>query len=240
MGRSGDDVGVTSVESPASPRAPGPSLPVSIALILAGAALLIPTLIAGIVPIVHAVTSPRRFDVPGRVELHLGKGTYLVYEDTGATSFGSAFSNNDDVTVTASDVTVTGPDGAGVDVFERGSTIESLTTRGDRFVGAVRFTTPVAGEYAVEVSNVAPRSVLVARPLTDTIRSVVVWFLLAGAAGIIVVVGIVLLIIGSVRRGRVRRVFAHVPPVPPGWHPDPSGARQWRWWDGYRWTDHVQ
>jgi Protein of unknown function (DUF2510)/Type II CAAX prenyl endopeptidase Rce1-like len=31
------------------------------------------------------------------------------------------------------------------------------------------------------------------------------------------------------------------PPVapPPGWHPDPSGANQWRWWDGYRWTEHV-
>ncbi len=27
--------------------------------------------------------------------------------------------------------------------------------------------------------------------------------------------------------------------VPPGWHPDPSGANQWRWWDGYRWTEHV-
>ena len=27
--------------------------------------------------------------------------------------------------------------------------------------------------------------------------------------------------------------------APPGWHPDPSGANQWRWWDGYRWTEHV-
>jgi Type II CAAX prenyl endopeptidase Rce1-like/Protein of unknown function (DUF2510) len=27
--------------------------------------------------------------------------------------------------------------------------------------------------------------------------------------------------------------------VPPGWHPDPSGSHYWRWWDGYRWTDHV-
>ena len=29
------------------------------------------------------------------------------------------------------------------------------------------------------------------------------------------------------------------PPVPPGWHPDPSGTHYWRWWDGYRWTGHV-
>ncbi len=231
---------MSSVEGPAPPRAPGPSLRVSIVLIVAGAALLIPTLIAGIVPIVHAVASPLRFDAPGRAQVHLGKGTYLVYEDTGATSFGSAFSNNDHVTITTSDVTVTGPDGGSVVVFERGSTIESLTTGGDRFVGAVRFRTPGAGKYTVAVSNVANESVLVARPLTDTIRSVAVWFLLAGSGGIIVVAGIVLLIVGSVRRGRARRTFASVAPVPPGWHPDPSGARQWRWWDGYRWTDHVQ
>ncbi|HMC38256.1 MAG TPA: DUF2510 domain-containing protein, partial [Acidimicrobiales bacterium] len=29
------------------------------------------------------------------------------------------------------------------------------------------------------------------------------------------------------------------PAVPPGWHPDPSGANRWRWWDGQRWTEHV-
>ena len=32
-----------------------------------------------------------------------------------------------------------------------------------------------------------------------------------------------------------------IPPQlpPPGWHPDPSGANRWRWWDGQRWTEHV-
>jgi hypothetical protein len=25
----------------------------------------------------------------------------------------------------------------------------------------------------------------------------------------------------------------------PGWYSDPSGAAQWRWFDGYRWTEHV-
>lgn len=31
-----------------------------------------------------------------------------------------------------------------------------------------------------------------------------------------------------------------VPTVPAGWHPDPSGAPQLRYWDGTRWTEHVQ
>lgn len=29
------------------------------------------------------------------------------------------------------------------------------------------------------------------------------------------------------------------PPVPPGWHPDPSGSDQLRWWDGGRWSEHT-
>ncbi len=39
-----------------------------------------------------------------------------------------------------------------------------------------------------------------------------------------------------------------VPPAPPavpqtapaGWQPDPYGHAQWRYWDGTRWTEHVQ
>lgn len=27
--------------------------------------------------------------------------------------------------------------------------------------------------------------------------------------------------------------------VPAGWHPDPSGRHQLRWWDGSRWTEHA-
>lgn len=25
----------------------------------------------------------------------------------------------------------------------------------------------------------------------------------------------------------------------PGWHPDPAGAHEYRWWDGARWTDDI-
>jgi hypothetical protein len=27
--------------------------------------------------------------------------------------------------------------------------------------------------------------------------------------------------------------------APAGWHPDPGGAAQWRYWDGTAWTEHV-
>lgn len=48
-----------------------------------------------------------------------------------------------------------------------------------------------------------------------------------------------------VERGRDKSPVYAVAPMrpgmaaPPGWHPDPSGANRWRWWDGFRWTEHV-
>lgn len=32
---------------------------------------------------------------------------------------------------------------------------------------------------------------------------------------------------------------AAAPSAPPGWHPDPFGRFEWRWWDGTGWTEQV-
>lgn len=60
------------------------------------------------------------------------------------------------------------------------------------------------------------------------------------AAGIGLLLAVALFIAApiswAVERGDRKR---QPPAVPPGWHPDPSGAHHWRWWDGYRWTGHV-
>jgi hypothetical protein len=232
-----DDMEMTGVEPPKRIKPPGPSLRVSVVLIVAGIALAIPTLIAGIAPIVRAVTTSAGFEAPNVIRMHLGKGNYMIYEDTGTNS---PFATNDSVTITASDVTVTGPDGANVEVFERGTIRETLSSGDHRYVGAVRFTTPRSGDYTVGVRNTSPTSVLVARPFTDTIKTVLIWFALAGLGGLLLATGVVLLIVGSIRRNRMRSAFAYAASVPPGWHPDPGGSGRWRYWDGYQWTEHLQ
>lgn len=226
--------------APAIPHArpPGPSLRLSITLVIAGVALAIPTFIAGLVPIVRAVRSPVRFDVPGRAGMHLERGEYMVYEDKGDSSIGNAFSQDDSVSITPNDVTVTEPGEEPVVVSDRGSITETMTVGGRRYVGAVRFTTPVAGEYVVAVTGTPAGRVLVAHPLASVARRSVGWFALAGIGAVLFVVGVVLLIVGAVRRGNSRvPAFAT---ASAGWYPDPSGSRRWRYWDGIRWTEHVQ
>jgi hypothetical protein len=223
----------------AVPKKPGPSAKLSIALLVVGLLIAIPSAVAAFLPLIETLQSSPEFAVPGSSRVDLDTGEYYIYERTGGG--GINFSTDDVTTISAGDVTIVGPDGDRVQTYERGAVTETLTRDNGRYTGAVRFTAPQSGEYLVTVRGVASSSVVVARPLTDTVEDVLVWMGLVFVGGVVFIVGVVLLIVGSVRRNKTKSAFAwSVPMTPAGWYPDPQGSPRQRYWDGTRWTEHLQ
>ena len=196
--------------------------------------VLIVTSVGG--PLVTSFTSPARA-TPLDVCLVLEAGRFTVFEKTpvGVTS---------STTVTADDVTVTGPDGASIPTSNLSST-ETMTRDDASFTGAVRFRAPVDGSYRVRVDTPPGTEVVIAPAFGTGFRAVLRWFAIGAISTVTLLVGIVLVIIGLVRRrsGRNRAQPPHPTApnaVPAGWYPAPDVPGRQRFWNGQAWTDQLQ
>jgi hypothetical protein len=194
-------------------------------------------------PIVRTLTHSTSHPTPARLRQHLSHGTYEIYELTGERS--SAFSRirSGPVDIGPGNVTVRSASGQpGAVTVTREGADETLTL-GDRvYTGAVQFEIPSSGDYIVTVTSDARTRVILARSIGSIVRSVVGWIAIAGAGGLLFLVGLVLLIVGLVRRGRRPVGYAGAPGTtmpPPNWYADPSQPGQLRYWDGSQWTDQT-
>jgi hypothetical protein len=210
---------------------PGPSLWLSIAMMTIGVAIGVLSAIKVATPVVRTLLTSPTTAAPGRIQMHLGRGDYVVFEGDDPTG--------GPVTINASQVTVAAPNGAPVPVHDVDHT-ETITRGSQTFTAAVGFTAPARGTYDITFATNQRHRVVVARSIADTFHTVVGWIAAGAVAGLILVTGLVLLIVGIVRRGRRSGFGAPDRAVlpPPGWYPAPDEPGRLQYWDGAQWTEY--
>jgi hypothetical protein len=235
---------------------PGPSVLVSVIVIILGTVLGITGLAEGIKGAVNDVRGIDTGLTPATLTRHLDTGTWEVFASEPAGI------------MTPSDVTVTSQSGQQIPTRGLHNSAQSRTNDGREYDGQVEFTISRAGTYQVVVRGDPDVPILLSKSFGDVARHAAKWFVLMAIGILIGFAGIIILIIGIARRRSARRgppaagggypvagfagsgypgqqqyaqgAAPQQPAVAAGWYPDPSIPGSMRWWDGTRWTDHTQ
>ncbi|HEU5269641.1 MAG TPA: hypothetical protein VFU36_06920 [Jatrophihabitans sp.] len=209
------------------------------------------------VPIVHTFSntfvdelrSPV-YTAPFARTVSLDRGKYLLLE-----------SEQSSAQVLPDAVEVIDADGSALGGVQQSGGNNTVNRDNERFVDVLEFTTGHAGRYRIEVVGPSDARLLVGRDPADAFTRVARWFEVGGAGLLLMVLGFVLLLVGSSRSRPASRAPVLVyygqpqyaggrPPYPgpyhgnqpagpaappPGWYPDPAQTGGWRYWDGYHW-----
>jgi hypothetical protein len=149
---------------------------------------------------------------PTTISRQLTAGTtYAIYEasvsGTGTQS-DPLFGN-----VLTEDITVTGPGGINVPVQDPGTTVQTYDSNGERFGAVATFDPPTTGTYTVEVKTLG--STVVLAPSFTAFARAAVWGILILLGVLLGIVGLILLIVGLVRRSKSRKqAGGYVPSYP--------------------------
>jgi hypothetical protein len=190
-------------------------------LIWSGVVLLVVGLVVFVVGIIGVVTSAVNLasgfeapvTTPATVTRSIDAGTtFAVYERSSLAGSGTA---EDPLlaSVSPADVTVTGPGGAAVAVRDPGNLTQTFTSGGGEFFAVALFDAPVTGTYEITVATEGAR-VIVGPSFTAFGRSVA-WAAAIGLGALLGLVGLILLIVGIVRRSSSKKKAAA--PVAPAY-----------------------
>jgi hypothetical protein len=177
--------------------------------------------------------------------------TYAVYEQV---SGGSGTSGDPYLgAIQPGEITVQATDGTAVIVTDAPSLSQTFSDGSKTYLVVATFDPPVSGAYVVTVKTDGA-TVIVAPSLTAVAKALP-WLALIGLGALLALAGLIVFIVGIVRRSSKPAVAAGYPapgyaPVPtpsssarptglpaPGWYPDPERPGGRRYWNGTGWTD---
>jgi hypothetical protein len=194
--------------TPRRRRKRGPSLWLSLGLLIGGIGVATPGGIGTGVQFTDSVFTAGSIQTPGTIAPHLKPGRYRVYEKTGTSpnnpgSPGFPFGDKGSTTLTPGDVTVTGAHDEHPTVGESDNN-ETVTRGTNVYTSALTFRVTKGDDYKITVTppHEATGRALVSRSLRDTAVAAATWIAMTVIGTLMSILGLVLLIIGIIRRRR--------------------------------------
>ena len=182
-------------------RRPGPKLWLSILTIVIGVAVGVTSIVVLVVNVSDEILGST-YPIPSTISLNLGTGTQTILERTGGQSSFDARSN---ISLDPSQVDIEGPSGERVPATYA-SNNETLTRPNGTYVSALEFNARRSGKYRLHFSGSTPGTVMIQRPIGDVARRSAVWFLGIALGGLVVLAGIIMFIVGIVRRSKAKQL----------------------------------
>lgn len=190
-----------------------------VASVVVGVAGVIGIAVAGVNSVSDLLDSPK-MTVPGSSSFTLEPGTWVIYEPTGTSRVGSPTTRGL-TSLRPSDVTVTGPNGNDVPTGIPGGT-QTVTVGSTIYTAAVSFPVDTTGSYRIRIDDVDSGTVLVGKSVFDQFKTIGLWLFAFLFSGLLFLIGLIVLIVGIVRRSSYNRDQRRRGPpgmAPPGMAP---------------------